>query len=219
MTPSPSAIELFLDGDLSPDEQRRALHRIADDPDSVAQLRFDARLRRALRESASESVPVGFSDRVMAAVDARGPRRSEERPPRPAQSPRRARTLRLAAVAACVAAAAFGVGRFSAPPAAAPPAIAESDAPLSAGIVSTRFVFLEEHAATVAVAGDFTQWDPVPLRREELDGRVVWSGVLAVPQGEHRYMFVVDGDEWVTDPLADVVRDDGFGNRNAILTL
>jgi hypothetical protein len=30
-------------------------------------------------------------------------------------------------------------------------------------------------------------------------------------------MFVVDGKAWVTDPKAETYRDDGFGNKNAVM--
>jgi hypothetical protein len=38
-------------------------------------------------------------------------------------------------------------------------------------------------------------------------------------RGEHRYMFVKDGEEWVTDPMAPMQREDGFGNKNAVIYL
>jgi hypothetical protein len=38
-------------------------------------------------------------------------------------------------------------------------------------------------------------------------------------RGEHRYMFIKNGEKWVTDPLAPVQQDDGFGNKNAVIYL
>jgi hypothetical protein len=32
-------------------------------------------------------------------------------------------------------------------------------------------------------------------------------------------MFVVDGEKWITDPQADRYVDDGFGMRNAVLSI
>ena len=85
--------------------------------------------------------------------------------------------------------------------------------------VLVRFLLEAPSAGSVAVAGDFSRWDPIALTPHLRDGTLIWSGVVAVPRGEHRYMFVVDGSRWVTDPLAVAVKDDGFGNRNAILSL
>lgn len=99
------------------------------------------------------------------------------------------------------------------------PALAAATERAASDSVLVRFVFTDAEAETVAVAGDFSRWEPIPLVQRRGDGRAVWSGIVAVPRGEHRYMFVVDGNRWVTDPLATAVRDDGFGNRNAILSL
>lgn len=93
------------------------------------------------------------------------------------------------------------------------------EAYLEGDTILVRFVYMDESAGSVAVAGDFTRWEPVPLEKRRRDGRAIWTGVVPVPRGEHRYMFVVDGSEWVTDPLAPAVGDDGFGSRNAILSL
>jgi 1,4-alpha-glucan branching enzyme len=67
----------------------------------------------------------------------------------------------------------------------------------------------------VHVAGSFNDWDPStsPMRRQ--DG--VWSTILVLPPGSYEYMFVVDGQKWLTDPLAVETRDDGFGGSNAVL--
>lgn len=95
----------------------------------------------------------------------------------------------------------------------------EAAAAATGDTVLVRFVYEAPSAASVAVAGDFTRWNPVPLERRVRNGRLLWTGVVAVPRGEHEYMFVVDGEEWVTDPLAPAVTEDGFGNRNAVLSL
>jgi len=42
---------------------------------------------------------------------------------------------------------------------------------------------------------------------------------VPVLPGVHEYMFIVNGDTWVTDPRADRYVDDGFGNRNAVLAV
>lgn len=86
-------------------------------------------------------------------------------------------------------------------------------------VVWIRFIFFDEEAVSVAVAGDFSEWDPVALDGEIIEGRQVWTGLVPVSRGEQRYMFIKDGEEWVTDPLAEITRDDGFGNKNAVLIL
>lgn len=87
------------------------------------------------------------------------------------------------------------------------------------GLVSTRFVYVDEDASSVAVAGDFNGWTPQPMRARTVNGNRVWTTTLPLREGEHQYMFVVDGEKWVTDPLAPVQREDGFGHRNAVIAL
>lgn len=80
-----------------------------------------------------------------------------------------------------------------------------------------QFVGRFPGAKSVEVVGSFTDWLPgaVVLRDEDHDG--VWRGVVVLPVGQHEYMFVVDGERWVTDPLAGRYVDDGFGRQNALL--
>ena len=74
-------------------------------------------------------------------------------------------------------------------------------------------------ARSVEVVGSFNDWrrGALPLRDEDHDG--IWHGAVVLPTGQHEYMFVVDGERWVADPLAGRYVDDGFGvgGQNAML--
>lgn len=83
----------------------------------------------------------------------------------------------------------------------------------------TRFVYTNDTADSVAVAGDFSDWAPIPLSPHTVNGETVWTGLVPVPRGEHEYQFVINGERWVTDPLAPDKQDDGFGAKNAVLKL
>jgi hypothetical protein len=80
-----------------------------------------------------------------------------------------------------------------------------------------QFVGRFPGARSVDVVGSFTDWRPgaVALRDEDHDG--IWRGSVVLPVGQHEYMFFVDGERWVTDPLAGRYVDDGFGRQNALL--
>lgn len=84
--------------------------------------------------------------------------------------------------------------------------------------VFTQFLLKAPDAKNVALAGDFTDWQPAySLTRSEPG---VWTVVVPLEPGIHSYSFVVDGERWVPDPMAPTV-DDGFGGRNsrvAVLT-
>ena len=85
-------------------------------------------------------------------------------------------------------------------------------------VVYVQFMLEAPMATSVAVAGDFSEWEP-SFTLEDVDGDGVWTGRIPVRPGVHGYMFLIDGTDWRTDPHAERYQDDGFGNRNAILAV
>lgn len=266
----------FLNGDLSDEGEREALARIAEDPDGRALLKLELGLQQHLAGESEVSVPEGFVDRTMVAVEAAEAGASSRAGASEVWSrwgdrlagwiewatrPQPVR-LRPAYGLALLLLVAAGLGLFGSGIA---PSIRPGGAPSSGGAVSsgeqvasgqtgsvsgrvdgdggsargiaasssaqtvsaaampervpTRFVYVQDQASSVAVAGDFNDWEPVPMHLRTVNGHRVWSTTLRLREGEHQYMFVVDGEKWVTDPLAPVQREDGFGNRNAVITL
>lgn len=80
-----------------------------------------------------------------------------------------------------------------------------------------QFVARFPEAHSVAVVGPFNDWRPeaTPLSDDDHDG--VWDARIILPAGSHEYMFVVDGERWVSDPMAGRYVDDGFGRQNAVM--
>lgn len=103
----------------------------------------------------------------------------------------------------------------------APPAIANNAVPTAmpaaANLVIARFQLSMPTAREVAVVGDFGQWQQRYTLKKLLDG--TWTTDIPLPPGTYEYIFVVDQQQWVTDPRAKVYRDDGFGNKNAVLNV
>ncbi len=66
-------------------------------------------------------------------------------------------------------------------------------------------------ARSVEVVGSFNDWSRGVLHLNDDDGDGIWHGEAVLPAGPHEYMFVVDGERWVPDPLAGRYVDDGFG--------
>ena len=84
--------------------------------------------------------------------------------------------------------------------------------------VLTQFVLKAPDARNVALAGDFTGWQPAFTMTRTETG--VWTVVIPLDPGIHQYSFVVDGVQWIPDPTAPSVND-GFGSLNsriAVLT-
>ena len=66
-------------------------------------------------------------------------------------------------------------------------------------------------ARSVEVVGSFNDWSRGTLHLSDDDHDGIWHGAAVLPAGPHEYMFVVDGERWVADPLAGRYVDDGFG--------
>ncbi|HKJ91602.1 MAG TPA: isoamylase early set domain-containing protein [Longimicrobiales bacterium] len=86
-------------------------------------------------------------------------------------------------------------------------------------VIYVQFVYAGPVKTSVAVAGDFNNWDPDRNMLQDPDGDGVWTGLFPLTPGVHKYMFVVDGSRWVTDPRAASYVDDGFGGRNALISI
>jgi len=85
-----------------------------------------------------------------------------------------------------------------------------------------RFVLMRADATSVALAGSFNNWSVSshPLARSNTSKPGgVWAIVVPLPPGEHAFMYVVNGTEWVSPPMAEDYVDDGFGARNGIVVV
>jgi hypothetical protein len=81
--------------------------------------------------------------------------------------------------------------------------------------VAVRFVYVDDQASTVCVAGSFNGWS------EESDcmsqSGSTWSVAVSFRPGRYQYMFVVDSHFWRKDPGALLAEEDGFGTKNSVL--
>jgi len=85
--------------------------------------------------------------------------------------------------------------------------------PPASGLI--RLSIEAKNANKVEAAGDWNRWQPVPLRRAE---NGVWYGDFAIPPGEYRYAFRLDGKTWEV-PRGVAAVNDGFGGRSAWLSV
>lgn len=87
----------------------------------------------------------------------------------------------------------------------------------SVEVGEATFIYRDESAASVALVGDFNNWNPNATPLVET-ARGLWTVNLELKKGTYEYLFVVDG-VFKTDPRANNFHDDGFGNVNAVLEL
>lgn len=82
-----------------------------------------------------------------------------------------------------------------------------------------KFEFHDPGAVSVELVGDFTSWQSGRIQLDGPNKSGLWTAAIELPEGRHEYIFLVNGQKWVTDPYALVRRPDGFGNQNAVLNL
>lgn len=73
----------------------------------------------------------------------------------------------------------------------------------------------EGQAQSVCILGDFNQWTPDSHCLKQRKG--LWSIRMTLPRGPVHYAFIVDGKQWVMDPKALYVENDGFGQQNSVV--
>lgn len=238
----------YLDGELDDEEARVFLQRLDSDPHLAAELRDYERILASAQLLREVNAPSGFTQSVMEGVaEEAPPRRSVSLSPGRAARPRaKGWAWRPALAMAAVLLATFVLGRmtvgssnFEIEGANSSPQLSQLRSTLNVGqpraetasLVATggasasrdfRIVRLiyspqREDLESVSVAGSFNGWNAHSLPLKKTGG--VWTTTLVLPPGAYEYMFIENGNHWVTDPLAPYTRDDGFGNRNAVLEL
>ncbi|MDA0328660.1 MAG: glycogen-binding domain-containing protein [Gemmatimonadetes bacterium] len=127
--------------------------------------------------------------------------------------------MRISPLAAGLVFAAFAAVILIPGPIGTPASTPVAD-PLGApqAVVYVQFLLDAPAATSVAVAGDFSEWEP-QFALDDADGDGIWTGRVPIRPGVHSYMFLIDGTQWQTDPYAGRYQDDGFGNRNAVLAV
>ena len=171
-----------------------------------------------VRAAGADGAPVGLESRIMDSV--RG------RPASPVSriidwwvNPRPIRVRPLIPLAAAAGIAAFFLFPLSpVEDAAVEDPIGATTTMVGEQPVYVQFQLEAPNATTVAVAGDFSGWEP-EVDLADPDGDGIWSGRLLMQPGLHKYMFVVNGTDWMPDPLAEQYVEDGFGNRNSVLAI
>ena len=217
-------IQRFLDHDLTPEERVAFLQAVDADPSlrrrwlnlelvvaEAAQLPRLAPSARFLAQVQAKLAPVSISpwDRLRAAITA--PRTLEWN----VVGAMAAASVALVAIAGLLQFAPERVVEVPIP-AARNQAQTASFAPGQESKVFVRLVLLQPNARSVSVAGDFNGWNPGQTKLERSEGGM-WTATIALKPGRYQYMFVIDGKQWIADPLAEEGAGDGFGSQNAVL--
>ncbi len=80
-----------------------------------------------------------------------------------------------------------------------------------------RFVIYLPDSSQAKIVGDFTHWTPVDMEKIGQSG--YWAVTLPLPAGEHRYSYLVDNNQQITDPTVLTREQDDFGGKNSIINI
>ena len=81
------------------------------------------------------------------------------------------------------------------------------------------FVYHDDEARKVSLAGDFNGWD-IGKNLLTKDTSGLWLCNFATPgPGSYQYKFVVDDKRWIEDPSNGMKVSDGFGGLNSVLVI
>ena len=78
-----------------------------------------------------------------------------------------------------------------------------------------RFVIYQPNAGQARIVGDFTGWSPVAMKQIGESG--YWSVSIGLPEGEHRYSYLLENGRQIADPTILAREQDDFGGENSII--
>lgn len=138
----------------------------------------------------------------------------------------RARNLRwnmASAIAAAAILVAVIVTILIQPPAVTPPQVIKSPV-ISAGqdaqVAYVKLFLYMPNAKEISLCGDFNDWKTDEIRLNKAEDSGLWTVTIPLSLNEtYQYMFVVDGQKWMPDPMVANYVDDGFGGRNSVIDL
>jgi len=81
------------------------------------------------------------------------------------------------------------------------------------------FVFHDDNAHSVSVAGDFNEWNHVatPLKRNE--SGLWFTEIVVRGTGRFEYKFIINGHRWIEDPSNGMKAPNNYGGLNSVLVI
>jgi hypothetical protein len=81
--------------------------------------------------------------------------------------------------------------------------------------VPYRFVIYRPDVSRAEITGTFTGWSRIPMKRIGSSG--YWEITLDLPREEHRFTYILEGDQRFADPTILTHEGDDFGGENSVL--
>jgi hypothetical protein len=81
--------------------------------------------------------------------------------------------------------------------------------------VPHRFIIFHPGVEWVELTGSFLDWKTLPMKPAGDSG--YWELTIDVPEGEHRFSYILEGGTRLADPTVSTREHDDFGGENSIL--
>ena len=93
----------------------------------------------------------------------------------------------------------------------------KSNVPQKQQVKGVVFTYEDPNATSVALAGEFNNWNTSANLMEKEDG--IWKITLTLASGSYQYKFFINGTEWKEDPNNPKTADDGYGGKNSVIVV
>lgn len=78
-----------------------------------------------------------------------------------------------------------------------------------------RFIIYQPDIEQAKIIGNFTGWSPVEMAQIGDSG--YWTVTIGLPEGEHRYSYLLEDGQQIADPTVLAKEQDDFGGENSII--
>ncbi|HEX4934004.1 MAG TPA: isoamylase early set domain-containing protein [Gemmatimonadaceae bacterium] len=85
-------------------------------------------------------------------------------------------------------------------------------------LVPMQFILVAPTASSVALVGDFSDWDATRYAMERVSDEGAWMITVPLRPGRYEYQFEIDGKQRITDPTRPQTSSD-FGSANSVVTV
>ena len=79
------------------------------------------------------------------------------------------------------------------------------------------FEFAAEEAASVALVGEFNDWEPIAMKRAKAADSPFRAKVRLPKEGQFQFRYLVDGESWQNDEAADAYWKNEHGSDNSVV--
>ena len=78
------------------------------------------------------------------------------------------------------------------------------------------FEYATDSAEAVLLVSEANDWQPVEMKKRKKDG-IYYAKMRLDKGGQYQYLYLVDGQNWITDSSADAYVPNEYGGQNGVV--